>query len=571
MSRPLLYDLWPTVMDRMDLANRILLSEKCPALRRTDQRCPDEAANVEITTHSVKINNTSFYVKKYHSGEHIEVSMNTFCGHSFKTVFLKTTVPLPEAQKKLRLESLELDYNFSLSKGAPAKTVILIGQAFGIVASNIHRIYVKYCIMDSSNVIDLVKSWQMVKPEIGRHYSLEPQRSDTAIGYFRAAQKFPGARKNFKLASGMFPFGLCFPISRDKMLNVYMEIGKNKDGTDKYVIHFKIDPILLIPLQRCKSPISQMPRPLLYDIWPTVIERMELSNRILMTQRCPALRRTDHRCPAEVHTVEITPDVVKINNTSFYVIEYRSRGHIEIFKDDVNCKTVILKTTVPVDKAREKLFNTLMKGRSGILKVKNLSILGDLNLPPNLRFCVRNFKVAKPDYDPEEDFLEREKRTLTLMVDLQKALTADSFPLESFEYDNSFTLVPNIPAKTAITITEAVGIHDSDMHRIHVKYWEIDWWTVGEIVDSWQNSKPEIGRHYSMEVYYQIDTTIEYFTSDEHDPEVERNFNLPNGTYEYGLIFPIDKEKKLNVLLEQITKENGIEIYVMHFKIDQKS
>ncbi|UMM21939.1 hypothetical protein L5515_003399 [Caenorhabditis briggsae] len=209
--------------------------------------------------------------------------MNTFCGHDFKTVFLKTTVPLPEAQKKLferilkkragilkvknlsilgdvnlplnlrlcvqnlnvktdcnfreddtikqtrtltffndlqkvltadsfPLESLELDYNFSLSKGAPAKTVILIGQAFGIVASNIHRIYVKYCIMDSSNVIDLVKRWQMVKPEIGRHYSLEPQRSDTAIG-----------------ASGMFPFGLCFPISRDKMLNVYMEIGKNKD------------------------------------------------------------------------------------------------------------------------------------------------------------------------------------------------------------------------------------------------------------------------------------------------------------------------------------------------------
>ncbi|CAO4368857.1 unnamed protein product [Caenorhabditis nigoni] len=210
-----------------------------------------------------------------------------------------------------------------------------------------------------------------------------------------------------------------------------------------------------------------MPRPLLYDIWPTVIERMDLANRILMTQRCPALRRTDQRCPAEANTVEITPGhSVKINNTSFYVIEYRSRGHIEIFKDDVNCKTVVLKTTVPVDEAREKLFETLMKRRSGIVKAKNLAIHGDLNFPPNLKLCVQNLKVAKPDCNFQEAFREKEKRTATLIVDLQKVLTADSFPLETFDLDNNFTLVPSATAKAVITYREAVGIQTSDIHRI---------------------------------------------------------------------------------------------------------
>ncbi|CAO4368858.1 unnamed protein product [Caenorhabditis nigoni] len=94
---------------------------------------------------------------------------------------------------------------------------------------------------------------------------------------------------------------------------------------------------------------------------------------------------------------------------------------------------------------------------------------------------------------------------------------------------------------------------------------------VRNLVENWQNSKPEIGRHYSLEVYNRIDTAIRYFTSDQHPPEVQRNLNLAPGTFEYSLTFPINREKVLNVLLEKITNEIGMDKYVMHFKIDPKS
>ncbi|PIC42003.1 hypothetical protein B9Z55_009219 [Caenorhabditis nigoni] len=95
-----------------------------------------------------------------------------------------------------------------------------------------------------------------------------------------------------------------------------------------------------------------MSRPLLYDLWPTVMERMDLAN---------TLRRTDQRCQAKANTVEITTNSVKINNTSFYVEKYESGEHTEISKDDMDSKTVVMKTTVPLPEAREKLFKTIMK------------------------------------------------------------------------------------------------------------------------------------------------------------------------------------------------------------------
>ncbi|PIC42005.1 hypothetical protein B9Z55_009220 [Caenorhabditis nigoni] len=184
-----------------------------------------------------------------------------------------------------------------------------------------------------------------------------------------------------------------------------------------------------------------MSRPLLYDLWPTVMERMDLANRILLTQKCPALRRTDQRCQAKANTVEITTNSVKINNTSFYVEKYESGEHTEISKDDMDSKTVVMKTTVPLPEAREKLFKTIMKRKYGNLKVKNLSIIGDLNFPPNLKLCVQNLNVAKPDTNFLEAFSEKRKRTRNLIVDLEKALTADSFPLESLEIDYNFAVI----------------------------------------------------------------------------------------------------------------------------------
>ncbi|PIC41797.1 hypothetical protein B9Z55_009090 [Caenorhabditis nigoni] len=195
-----------------------------------------------------------------------------------------------------------------------------------------------------------------------------------------------------------------------------------------------------------------MPRPLIFDLWPTVIDRMDLANRILLTQKYPAFRRTDQRCSAKVTTVEITTNSVKINNTSFYVAEYETGERMEIFKYTVNSKAVVLKTTVPLCEAKKKLFETIMKRRSGILRVKNLSILGKLSFPPNLKLCVRNLKVARPYRNFQEDDMIKQTRTSTLYKDLQKVLTADSFPLESLEMDYNFSARLDAPAKIVILV-----------------------------------------------------------------------------------------------------------------------
>ncbi|ULT99263.1 hypothetical protein L3Y34_000538 [Caenorhabditis briggsae] len=94
-------------------------------------------------------------------------------------------------------------------------------------------------------------------------------------------------------------------------------------------------------------------RPLLYDLWPTVIDRMDLANRILISQKCPAICRMDQRRPVGAVTIETSAKCLKINNTSFYVEKYDSGEHFLVFKDDGDAKTVVLKTTVPVDEASE--------------------------------------------------------------------------------------------------------------------------------------------------------------------------------------------------------------------------
>ncbi|PIC41795.1 hypothetical protein B9Z55_009088 [Caenorhabditis nigoni] len=212
-----------------------------------------------------------------------------------------------------------------------------------------------------------------------------------------------------------------------------------------------------------------MSRPLIFDLWSTVMDRMDLANRILLSQKCPAFRRTDQRCSAKAATVEITTNSVKINNTSFYVAEYETGEHIEVFRNGVKWKMVFLRTTVPLREAKKKLFKAIMKRRSGTLNVQNLSILGDLNFPPNLKLCVQNVNVARPYRNFQEDDRIKQTRTSTLYKDLQKVLTADSFPLETLEMDYNFSARLAAPAKTVILVGEPYGIEVSDIHRIHVK------------------------------------------------------------------------------------------------------
>ncbi|ULT99262.1 hypothetical protein L3Y34_000537 [Caenorhabditis briggsae] len=312
-----------------------------------------------------------------------------------------------------------------------------------------------------------------------------------------------------------------------------------------------------------------MSRPLIFDLWPTVMDRMDLANRILLTQKYPEFRGTDQRCSAKATTVEITTNSVKINNTSFYVEKYESGEHMEVFQDGGKSKAVVLKTTVPLREAKKKLFGTILKRRSGILKVKNLSVLGDLNFPPNLKLCVQNLKVARPYCDFQEDDMIKQIRTSTLYNDLQKVLTADSFPLESLEMDYNFSVRLDAPAKTVVLVGQAFGIEASDIHRIHVKNCNMNWMNVIDLVGRWRMVQPEIGRHYSLETG-RGDVAIGYFTAAEMSPGRGKNFKFANDLYTYGFTFSINREKVLNVSLETGKDEDGMDKYVMHFKIDPK-
>ncbi|CAO4384520.1 unnamed protein product [Caenorhabditis nigoni] len=311
-----------------------------------------------------------------------------------------------------------------------------------------------------------------------------------------------------------------------------------------------------------------MSQPLTFDLWQTVMDRMDLAHRFLLSQKCPALRRTDQRCPDKATTVEIKKDSVRINNTTFYVKKYQSGQHMEISEDDGDSKTVVLKTTVPLRVAKKKLFETIMKRRSGVVKVKHLSIIGDLNLPPNLKLCVRNLKVAKPDFSFLEDFSEKQRRTLTLIVDLQKILTTKSFPLESLEMDYNFAVIPNIPTKTLITTRQQFGMEAVDIHRIHVKNCVNDWLNARDLVARWQMSKPEIGRHWSLEGHHSVVDSI--YSAARKAPGAQVRFR-GKGFFGHDVTFPIDEEKVLNVFTEVVENENGMEEYVVHFKVDPVS
>ncbi|CAO4384519.1 unnamed protein product [Caenorhabditis nigoni] len=312
-----------------------------------------------------------------------------------------------------------------------------------------------------------------------------------------------------------------------------------------------------------------MSRPLLFDLWPTVMDRMDLANRILLTQKYPAFRRTDQRCSAKATNIEITTNSVKINNTSFYVAKYETGERMEIFKDTVNSNAVVLKTTVPLCEAKKKLFKTIMKRRSGTLKLKNLSVLGDLNFPPNLKLCVHNLKVARPYWDFQEDDMIKQVRTAMLYNDLQKILTADSFPLESLEMDYNFSVRLDAPAKTVILVGQAYGIEASDIHRIHVKNCVMYCTNVFALVENWQLSKPEVGRHYSLETG-SGDVAIGYFAAAEMSRGRGKNFKFANDLYTYGFTFKINREKVLNVFLETGKDDDEMDKYVMHFKIEPK-
>ncbi|ULT99264.1 hypothetical protein L3Y34_000539 [Caenorhabditis briggsae] len=98
--------------------------------------------------------------------------------------------------------------------------------------------------MNRFRVMDLLENWQISDPEIGRHYSMETGSYDLVLKYFSAAEQSPGAQINERLASGMFHYGLTFPINQEKVLNVFLEHVKKENGMEEYVMHFKIDPKL---------------------------------------------------------------------------------------------------------------------------------------------------------------------------------------------------------------------------------------------------------------------------------------------------------------------------------------
>ncbi|PIC42006.1 hypothetical protein B9Z55_009221 [Caenorhabditis nigoni] len=109
-------------------------------------------------------------------------------------------------------------------------------------AVEIHRIHVKNCVVDWLNARDLVERWQISKPEIGRHWSLEGCYN-VVTDIFSGATGAPGAHRKFS-GKGMFVYDLIFSIDEEKVLNVFTEVVEKENGMDEYVVHFKVVPKL---------------------------------------------------------------------------------------------------------------------------------------------------------------------------------------------------------------------------------------------------------------------------------------------------------------------------------------
>ncbi|PIC41801.1 hypothetical protein B9Z55_009093 [Caenorhabditis nigoni] len=309
-----------------------------------------------------------------------------------------------------------------------------------------------------------------------------------------------------------------------------------------------------------------MSRPLIYDMWPSVMQYMDLGNRTLLSLKYPKIRRTDKRCPAKAERIHVTEMGVKMNDTKFIVEKYESGEYMETSGSLDSSRTIILKTEIPISQAKNQLFLAFFDRKIDIntLIVDRDFRREDVSWPSDLKIRVRNLWV--PPYQSHlETYANTVLETRDFLNEIYKIL---SHPLESIDLGTCVLMSHSVTnsAKSLIVHKYAHGIEECESHRIHVQNTRTHFLEPEKIVEKWQLTKPEVGRHFSLATD-NLSWAQWVFRTIEMRPDAHVTYALSSDVSSYGITIPIGNGTEINVFVTSSKK--GSE-YVLNFKIDSQ-
>ncbi|KAF1768060.1 hypothetical protein GCK72_008021 [Caenorhabditis remanei] len=220
-----------------------------------------------------------------------------------------------------------------------------------------------------------------------------------------------------------------------------------------------------------------------------IIENLDLSKRILLASRAPAIQRVDKSIPFHVKSVHINENYFFLNNIS---VVYIPRTRELLFEDTHKeiCRQV--EPHLEKKKILEKMFNYYLGGRKNIYLDHVLldCPMSELSLPPNLKLTINKMETRFCDF---RDFLP--------------IINARSFPLKEFTARDNKSIFLDHPvvhsAEKLVFHTNAVNMagifHDINKlpnKNILIKFDSSDVIAILNVIGNWLNGRKEVGTKY---------------------------------------------------------------------------
>ncbi|CAO4368861.1 unnamed protein product [Caenorhabditis nigoni] len=294
---------------------------------------------------------------------------------------------------------------------------------------------------------------------------------------------------------------------------------------------------------------------------------MDLGNRTLLSLKYPKIRRTDKRCPAKAETIHVTEMCVKLNDTKFIVEKYESGEYMETSGSPDSSRTIILKTNIPLYQAKNQLFLALFNRKIDIdtLIVDRDFRREDVSWPSDLKIRVRNLWMS-PYHSHSETYANTVLETRDFLNEIKRILKV---PLESINLGTCVLISHPVTnsAENVIVHNYAHGIEECESHRIHVNNTRTHSLEPEKIVEKWQLTEPEVGRHFSLATDDLL-WALRVLRTIEMRPDAQINVALSSDVSSYGITIPIANGTEINVF---VTGSRQRLEYVLNFIVDENN
>ncbi|PIC41803.1 hypothetical protein B9Z55_009094 [Caenorhabditis nigoni] len=256
---------------------------------------------------------------------------------------------------------------------------------------------------------------------------------------------------------------------------------------------------------------------------------------------------------------------VKMNDTKFIVEKYESGEYMETSGSLDSSRTIILKTNIPLYQAKNQLFLAFFDRKIDIntLIVDRDFRREDVSWPNDLKIKIRNLWMS-PYHSHSETYANTVLETRDFLNEIKRILKV---PLESINLGTCVLISHPVTnsAENVIVHNYAHGIEELESHRIHVQNTRTNSLEPEKIVEKWQLTKPEVGRHFSLATD-DLPWALRVLRTIEMRPDAQINFALSSEVSSYGITIPIGDGTEINVFVSG--SRQRLE-YVLNFKVDE--